>query len=104
MSIVRKLVHGVSDQLHAELDLARSFFADLQGKMVTPPIQEKASPAEYQFDHASIDVDLSQMRKDGEHDLEEQCEIAVDNLSFHDGFRPLNNAMFYALLVPDPSL
>ena len=59
---------------------------------------EKVKPAEYVFDHATVDNDIAQMRKDGEDTLAQNCQIAVDNLPFHDGFRPLNCAVFYALL------
>ena len=59
---------------------------------------DKASPAAYVFEHSTADYDIAQMRTEGKFELAESCEIAIDNLPFHDGFRPLNCAVFYSLL------
>ena len=59
---------------------------------------DKTKPDACVFDHSTANADFAQMRKEGKTELAESCETAIDNLPFHDGFRPLNCAVFYSLL------
>ena len=59
--------------------------------------RKEVAPAEYVFDYSTADADIKRMRESGKETLADECDMILDNPPALDGFRPCNNAVFYAL-------
>ena len=59
--------------------------------------RQEAAPAEYVFDYSTANADIKTMHESGRDSLADECDMILDNPPALDGFRPCNNAVFYAL-------
>ena len=60
-------------------------------------MHSSCAPDDFNFDHADADQHIQLMRKSSEHALADECERLLDNPPHYDGFRPCNNAVFFAM-------
>ena len=61
-------------------------------------MRDKCKPDKFVFNHATVDNDIASMRASNNHQLAKECEIVSDNPPLFDGFRPCNNAIYFATL------
>ena len=56
------------------------------------------APESFVFDHANADQHIEMMRSNGDHQLADDCGLLLDNPPAYDGFRPCNNAVYFAMI------